>query len=56
MIEPYTKKEKKLFKALTKRYGKRNGTHVYQEMAKSGEYPNNFGYYTKKEVKNALHD
>jgi len=51
MIEPYTKKERKLFKALTKRYGKRNGAHVYQEMAKSGKYPNNFGYQTKRLIR-----
>jgi len=47
-MKPFIKKEKKLYKALARRYGKRNGGLVYKEMAKSGKHPKNFGYLTKK--------
>jgi len=47
-MEPYTKKERKLFKALARRYGRGNARHIYDEMAESGKYPNNFGYRTRR--------
>jgi len=47
-MKPFITKEKKLLKALTKRYGKVNGRFVYEKMAREGNRPNNFGYRTKR--------
>lgn len=49
-MKPFIEKEKKLYKALIKRYGRVNGRFVYEQMAKDGTHPNNFGYRTKREL------
>ena len=51
---PYTKKEHKLWNALIKRYGNKEGQRRYYAMEHSGKYKNLFGSTTKERLKRKL--